>query len=125
MRIYILVFIVNAGIIYFILFAQKKNIEKKWQVEKQLSELQFNSVKNQLNPHFMFNSLNSVAYLINNGQKDEAYDFLTVNSRMIQRMMNDANEIKRALSDEIQFTKDSTTVYLYVKKSKSNFYCHN
>ncbi len=82
--IYALVFITVTGTIRSILFFQKKNIEKKWQIEKQLSELQFNSVKNQLNPHFMFNTLNSVAYLIESGQKDEAYDFLSVNSRMIQ-----------------------------------------
>ncbi len=104
--IYFLAFVITTGTVYILLYLQKKNIEKKWQIEKQLSELQFNSVKNQMNPHFMFNALNSVAYLISNGQKDEAYDFLTINSRMMQRVMDDAKEVKRTLNDEIQFTKD-------------------
>jgi len=104
--IYLSVFLFSSGTIFILLFFQKQNVEKKFQIEKQLSELQFNSVKNQLNPHFMFNALNSVAYLISNGQKDEAYDFLTVNSRMMQRVMDDAKEVKRTLNNEIQFTKD-------------------
>jgi hypothetical protein len=102
--IYILTFLVFTGSIRTILYYQKRNIEKRWQMEKQLSELQFNSVKNQLNPHFLFNALNSVAYLIETGQKEDAYNFLSLNSKLIQRVMDDAKEIKRPLDAEMDFT---------------------
>jgi hypothetical protein len=95
-----------SGMFYFLLFIQQKRLEKNWQMEKQLSELQFNAVKNQLHPHFLFNTLNSVALMIVNEKKEEAYDFLTVNSRMIQRVMDDSKNVKRKLKDEIQFTRD-------------------
>lgn len=116
--VYFIVFILTTAIIYLILYYQKKNIEKKWNTEKQLTELQFNSVKNQLNPHFLFNALNSVAYMINAGKKEEAYDFLSINSRMIQRVMDDSNEIKRPLKDEIQFTKDFLDIQTHRFKDK-------
>ncbi|WP_297090041.1 histidine kinase [uncultured Draconibacterium sp.] len=112
--IYFFVFLITASLIFVILYFQKRTIEKKWNTEKQLSELQFNAVKNQLNPHFLFNALNSVAFMINEGKNDEAYDFLALNSRMIQRVMNDAKEVKRPLKDEIQFTKD----YLKIQKHR-------
>ncbi|WP_163324834.1 sensor histidine kinase [Draconibacterium mangrovi] len=112
--IYFLIFSLTSGLIFIILYFQKHMIERKWNIEKQLSELQFNSVKNQLNPHFLFNALNSVAYMINEGRNDEAYDFLAVNSRMIQRVMNDAKDVKRSLTDEIQFTKD----YIRIQKHR-------
>uniref|UniRef100_UPI00321628BA sensor histidine kinase n=1 Tax=uncultured Draconibacterium sp. TaxID=1573823 RepID=UPI00321628BA len=108
------IFMFFSGIIYTLFYFQQKSIEKKWQTEKQLSELQFNAVKNQLNPHFLFNALNSVAYMINEGKNDEAYDFLSINARMIQRVMNDAKEVKRSLKDEIQFTKD----YIGIQKHR-------
>ena len=95
--VYGFVFLVSGSIIYLLLYFQLKRFEKKFQTEKQLSELQFNSVKNQLNPHFLFNSLNSVAYMINEGKKEEAYEFLTVNSRLIQRVMDDSKSVKRSL----------------------------
>ena len=112
--IYLSIFIGTCIPILLILYLQKQRIEKKWHTERQLSELQFNAVKNQLNPHFLFNTLNSVAFMINEGRNDEAYDFLALNSRMIQRVMNDAKEVKRPLKDEIQFTKD----YIRIQKHR-------
>ncbi len=108
--IYIFLFISVSGLIRLMFYFQKTSIERKCNTEKQLTELQFNSVKNQLNPHFLFNVLNSVALMINENKSDEAYDFLSLNSRMIQRMMNDAKEVKRSLKNEIQFTKDYVSV---------------
>ena len=118
--IHLVLFIVFSGMIYLLLYFQQRHLESKWEVEKQLSELQFNSVKNQLHPHFMFNALNSVAYLINSGKKDEAYDFLTVNSRMIQQVMDDAKEVKRSLKSEIRFTNDYLKVQKHRFKDKFN-----
>ena len=124
--IHLALFILFSGMIYLLLYFQQRHLESKWKVEKQLSELQFNSVKNQLNPHFLFNALNSVAYLINNGQKDEAYDFLTLNSRMIQQVMDDAKEVKRTLKSEIRFTKDYLKVqqHRFKEKFKVKFDVH-
>ena len=104
--IWFLVFILIGGTIRLLFYFQKRAIEKNWETEKQLSELQFNAVKNQLNPHFLFNSLNSVALFIVNGQKEEAYNFLTINTRLIQRVLDDSKKVKRRLKDEIRFTRD-------------------
>ncbi|MFW5773733.1 MAG: histidine kinase [Tangfeifania sp.] len=108
-----LVFILIGGTIRLLFYFQKRAIEKKWHLEKQLSELRFNAVKNQLNPHFLFNSLNSVACMINEGHKNEAYNFLTINSRMIQRVLDDSKNVKRTLKDEIQFTRDYLKIQEY------------
>ena len=119
-------FLFFSGTTYLLLYLQQKRLEGKWETEKQLSELQFNAVKNQLHPHFLFNSLNSIAYMINSGHKDEAYDFLTVNARMIQRVMDDAREVQRPLKTEIQFTKDYLKVqeHRFKDKFRSEFVIH-
>ncbi len=115
-----------SGVTYLLLFLQQQRLEKKWDIEKQLSELQFNSVKSQLHPHFMFNALNSVAFMVNTGQKEEAYDFLTVNSRMIQQVMDDAREVNRTLSAEINFTKDYLKVqqHRFKERFRAEFNLH-
>jgi len=112
--IYLAVFLVGSLSVWVIMYLQKRNIERKWQTEKQLTELQFNAVKNQLNPHFLFNALNSVALMINEGEAEEAYDFLSINSRMIQRVMDDSSRITRSLENEIQFTRD----YINIQKRR-------
>jgi len=119
--IYFFVFLLGTGMIRLLFYFQKKNIEKKWQTEKQLTELQFNAVKNQLNPHFLFNSLNSVALMINEGKNDEAYDFLSLNARMIQRVMDDASQIIRSVQNEIQFTRDYLNIQKRRFKERFNF----
>jgi hypothetical protein len=98
------------GFIYLVQFFQRRRMEQKWETEKKLTELQFNTIRNQLNPHFIFNALNSVGYLIENGKKDEAYNYLTINSRLIRKVLEDADLTVRPLADEIKFVKDYLTI---------------
>jgi LytS/YehU family sensor histidine kinase len=58
--------------------------------------------------------------MINEGRNDEAYDFLAINSRMIQRVMNDSKEVKRSLKDELQFTKDYVSIQKHRFKERFN-----
>ncbi len=104
--IYGLIFLSISGSVLIVLFIQKRKIENRFQTEKQMAELQFNAILNQLTPHFLFNSLNSIACMINEGKKDEAYDFLTISSRLFQQIVNDAKEVNRSLKSEILFTND-------------------
>jgi hypothetical protein len=104
--IWIAIFLTTYSITFLIQFTQRRRMEKKWETEKQLTELQFNTIRNQLNPHFIFNALNSVGYLIENGQKEEAYDYLSINARLIRKVLEDAELTTRSLEEEIKFVKD-------------------
>jgi hypothetical protein len=108
--IWIAIFITAYTIIFFIQFSQRKRMEAKWETEKQLTELQFNTIRNQLNPHFVFNALSSVGYLIESGKKEEAYDFLSVNTRLIRKVLDDAELTSRSLAAEISFVKDYISI---------------
>jgi LytS/YehU family sensor histidine kinase len=110
--VWIAIFLMSWGFIYLIQFLQRKRMEQNWETEKQLTELQFSSIRSQLNPHFIFNALNSIGYLIENGKKDEAYDFLSVQSRMIRHILEDAEMTTQSLDKEIEFVRD----YLSVQK---------
>jgi hypothetical protein len=97
-------------IIFLIQYLQRRRMEQKWETEKQLTELQFNTIRNQLNPHFVFNALSSVGYLIESGKKEEAYDFLSVNTRLIRKVLDDAELTSRSLAAEINFVKDYLSI---------------
>lgn len=104
--IWLAIFLATYTITFLIQFTQRRRMEQKWKTEKQLTELQFNTIRNQLNPHFIFNALNSVGYLIENGQKEEAYDYLSINARLIRKVLEDAELTTRSLEEEIKFVKD-------------------
>jgi LytS/YehU family sensor histidine kinase len=97
---------------------QRRRLEAKWETEKQLTELQFNTIRNQLNPHFIFNALSSVGYLIETGKKEEAYDFLSVNTRLIRKVLDDADLTTRSLAAEINFVKDYLSVQEFRFKNR-------
>lgn len=108
--IWLTIFALSWMFIYAIQFLQRRRMEQNWETEKKLTELQFNTIRNQLNPHFVFNALSAVGYLIEKGQKEEAYDFLSINTRLIRKVLDDADITTRTLMDEINFVKDYLTV---------------
>jgi sensor histidine kinase YesM len=58
---------------YFFYKQWKMNFSKSIQLEKEILQTQLNSLKAQVNPHFLFNSLNSLAGLLENNPKAEKF----------------------------------------------------
>ncbi len=65
--------------------AYKQLEEKK---KNELAYLQLKSLKAQMNPHFMFNAMNSIQNLVLKGNKHEAYNYLTKFASLIRENLN-------------------------------------
>ena len=65
--------------------AYKELEEKK---KNELAHLQLKSLKAQMNPHFMFNAMNSIQNLVLKGDKNGAYDYLTKFASLIRENLN-------------------------------------
>ena len=89
------------------------NFFKRWKVENEENErlkrneleLQNRALKSQLNPHFLFNNLNTLSGLI---QKDPviANDFLKVMSDMYRYILKSTDKELVPLKNEIQFAEN-------------------
>ncbi|WP_435356006.1 sensor histidine kinase [Emticicia sp. SJ17W-69] len=84
---------------WFELEAKKREIEN----ERLTAELRF--LKAQINPHFLFNTLNNLYYLamINSPNTTEVIEKL---SQMMRYMLYDSNHPKVSLSKEIEYMKN-------------------
>ncbi len=84
---------------WFELEAKKKEIEN----ERLTAELRF--LKAQINPHFLFNTLNNLYYLamINSPNTTEVIEKL---SQMMRYMLYDSNHPKISLNKEIEYMKN-------------------
>lgn len=89
---------------------RKKQRELVYQ--KTVAELQFKTLKNQLAPHFIFNSLNSIGSSIYQNDTRTAYDMLVKFSRLIRHTLTHADKTSRSLAEEIEFVK----YYLEIEK---------
>lgn len=95
---------------FFILIILTKRISayqviQKESLKNRLVTLQLQSIKSQIDPHFTFNALNSIASLIYHEDKTAAYDYMNKVTRLLRGMLNDAEKIYRSLGDEIVFVK--------------------
>lgn len=103
------------GILLFTLLVRKTQriqIQKKQEVEKKITELQLQIVRNQLDPHFSMNAINSIIASIHMEEKEEAREHLMYFSRLHRSMLLSADQIIRSLKDELDFTKN----YLALEK---------
>jgi len=105
---YIILVILAFLLILRIFLDQKRKSQK----EKELMELQLKTIKSQIDPHFAFNALNTVASFIYEGEPDATYDYFTRFAYMIRTILNDNEKISRSLQEEIDFVKN----YLELQK---------
>ena len=82
--------------VFLILYLRQRH-EKKRAVEKadtihQMAELELQSLRSQLNPHFMFNSLNSIQTLIMKEQTDRSQSYLSRFARLLRMLLDNADK---------------------------------
>ncbi len=96
-----------AGIWYIIYrrfrFLQRKQklANKMLHIENQLLDTQQKALRLQMNPHFIFNSLNSIQSFILSNDIDQAVNYLSRFSQLMRMIMANSTKSVITLSDEI------------------------
>ncbi|MBK8494163.1 MAG: histidine kinase [Chitinophagaceae bacterium] len=83
----------------------KKREKEKFTQEKQLMELEALALRAQMNPHFIFNCLNSIKSLMQQKETDKGITYLTTFSKLIRTLFNNADKKLISLYDEIETCK--------------------
>ncbi len=109
-----------AGLLIFgIVFGAAKRIQyikarekEKLDVSNQVNDLKHKALSSMMNPHFIFNSLNSVQYLVNSDKKREANDYISLMAKLIRMNLETASESFIRLDEEIS----RLDLYLQIEK---------
>lgn len=72
------------------------------EAEKAMFELEQKSLRLQMNPHFMFNSLNSIQNLILQNERNKAVDYLARFSQLMRMVLTAARESYIAFEQEVK-----------------------
>ncbi|MFT3747670.1 MAG: 7TM diverse intracellular signaling domain-containing protein [Agriterribacter sp.] len=84
----------------------KSQTEKlKVNYHKKLLELEAKALQAQMNPHFIFNCLNSIKALIQENENEKSVVYLTTFSKLIRTLFNNAAKREISLHDEIETCK--------------------
>lgn len=101
--------IVIASVIYFLYRMRIRNIEKteslKTQFNKQLAETEMRALRAQMNPHFIFNCLNSInRYIVKNDHKTASL-YLTKFAKLIRLILDNSETHQVSLNQELDALK--------------------
>lgn len=95
--------LVATGIRYFFIGINAKN--KLIEIEAKQGKAEFDSLRQQVNPHFLFNSLNNIYGLLNE-DVDRAGDSLLKLSSLLRYLIYVSQKTRVSLEDEINFIDD-------------------
>lgn len=102
-------FLVVSGFTFF--YFKQKNIISNQKVNLFRQKM----LLSQMNPHFIFNSINSIQNYVLNKNEDMAYNYLAKFSKLIRMVLNNSRE------DEITLDAELETLALYVELEQLRF----
>ena len=102
---------VLALLVLFLLWSRQKNkvktdkllkqaMEKDF--EKKLAESEMQALRAQMNPHFLFNCLNSINSFIIKNKQEQASEYLAKFSKLIRCVLNNSKSSKVTLANELE-----------------------
>ena len=98
-------FLVIAGVAFKLLLDYTHVQKRLAEVAKEKAEAELNFLKSQINPHFLFNSLNSVYFLIDK-KNIEARQALHKFSEMLRFQLYEVKDEKIPIEQEVNYLKD-------------------
>jgi two-component system LytT family sensor kinase len=81
-------------------------------LSEQLSKAQLRALRHQIEPHFLFNSLNAIAGLVRENRNDDAVSMIAGLSDFLRRILKDSHRQEVPLAEEMDFLQR----YLDVQK---------
>lgn len=88
------------------LIAKQREDKVRAEYEKSLMEAEMIAARMQVNPHFMFNSLSAIKYMIQNNESENAMKYLVIFSRFIRRVLETSEHPIHTVSAELKLLDD-------------------
>ncbi len=84
-------------------------IEKNYYIEIKQREAELYALQSQINPHFMYNTLETISMAVEEGQTDVVVDMVTLLGRMLRFSLSNKSELV-SIEEEVQHVKDYLTI---------------
>ncbi|MDA3891354.1 MAG: histidine kinase [Salinivirgaceae bacterium] len=115
---YIGAIIIFVSLILWLFFFIKNNQLKKRELRKrELMQMELRAIRAQLNPHFLFNTLNSIQHLISENKSDEANEYISMFAGLMRKVLVNSEKVLIPLEEEIKLI----TTYLELEKLRFKF----
>lgn len=90
--------------------------QTKLKNEKKVLALEQSRLRSQMNPHFLFNSLNSIKHFIINNEQKNAIHYLNKFSKLVRKILEASSENDISLQEELE----TVDLYLNIENTRFN-----
>ncbi|MFT3750735.1 MAG: histidine kinase [Agriterribacter sp.] len=98
-----------SGLTYWLVLMRIKNIKSKALFRQKIAETEMAALKAQMNPHFMFNCINSIDAFIYSNDKYNATLYLNKFAKLLRNILDHSKE------NTVLLSKDIVTLKMYIE----------
>ena len=102
-----------AGLVYLYVKAREKSLKKVERLQQEKIQFQFETLRNQVNPHFLFNSFNTLISIIEDDPK-MAVEYVEQLSDFFRNIVNYRDKDTIAFKEEIELLK----TYFFIQQKR-------
>lgn len=118
---FVAISIVVLGLIVYLIYRRRtKELKEKNRIQKRLVETKMEALQSQMNPHFIFNAMNSIQNFIIDNNTDDALMYMGEFSKIIRQTLNNSSLQKITLYEDLQYIQSYITIENMRYKNKIN-----
>ncbi|WP_226037458.1 cache domain-containing sensor histidine kinase [Aquibacillus saliphilus] len=95
-------------------------IKKNYRIELRQKDAELYALQSQINPHFMYNTLETIGYAVEDEEKDTVVKMVTILGRMLRYSLNNKDKLV-PISKELKHIKDYLTVQKFRFEGRIDF----
>jgi len=95
-------------------------IQKNYQIEIRQKEAELYALQSQINPHFMYNTLETIGMAVEEGETEQVVDMVTLLGRMLRFSVSNQSK-SVTIAEEVQHVKDYLTIQKFRFEERVHF----
>lgn len=108
--------LVTAGLLWLVFRWRLRKLERRAEIRNRMLAAEIKSIRSQMDPHFIFNALNSIQGYVLKNEKVLANQYLTSFSRLMRMVLENSNRNFVTIHEEMEFLE----LYLKLEQLRLN-----
>jgi LytS/YehU family sensor histidine kinase len=113
----LLIILITGGFGFIVYRQVSRRQLKRAELSRRMRELELTVIRTQMNPHFMYNCLNSIQNLVQKNQNEQAHLYLSKFASLVRQVLNNSKKEEIPLSKEL----DSVQEYIELEQLRFDF----
>ena len=109
-----LIILFISGIVLYIINRKKNIARDKASKEKQITEAKFEALSNQMNPHFIYNALNSIQDYVGANDEHNSTLYISEFAGLMRKTLKNSPKQTITIEDEVEYLES----YIYIENMR-------